>query len=282
MDKKEKTSSIGIIIVVIIGVLLLILAGMIIFYMFNKKNVDTKFDKNLVGIWDYYAIEDGNENYVGVSFKINEDESFEYLYPEGEDPEEDVTYMVEKHDNKLLIKGKTKDDDHYSYMNFIFVIDGDKLCVSEEKCSENSKYALKKRVGNDAPTTTTTETTTTTTTKVTTTTKQVIDSSKPTLYVFYGEGCPHCEELFKYIDNNSLYKGINVVKYEVWYNQDNKKLADKVAAKLNTTLGGVPFYVIGDEYFSGYSTDSNEPLEQAVNNYLNNKASYKDIVATVK
>ena len=280
MENKEKMSNIGILIVVIIGILLLVLAGMIVFYMFNKKDNGSKFDNDIVGIWDYYNIEDNNENYGEISFKISEDGTFEYIYQFGEDPEEDVTFKAEKYDNKILIKGKKNDDDHYSYMNYIFIVDGDRLCISEEKCTDNPTYILKKRVGDNAPSTTTTETTTTKV--ITTTAKQIIDNNKPTLYVFYGEGCPHCEELFNYLDNNALYNKVNIVKYEVWNNEENKKFADKVAAKLNTTVGGVPFYVIGDEYFSGYSSDSNGIIEQAVNNYLNNKASYKDIVATVK
>ena len=77
------------------------------------------------------------------------------------------------------------------------------------------------------------------------------------MYVFYGDGCPHCAELEEYVKSNlkkdaRVKDFINVVYYETWYDETNQKLLSAVGQALNIEIKGVPFVVIGTEYFSGY------------------------------
>jgi hypothetical protein len=57
---------------------------------------------------------------------------------------------------------------------------------------------------------------------------------------------------------------------------------DKVAKELGTEASGVPFIVIGDKYFSGFSaTSSPEKIKEAIKEQYDNK-DYQDVVEAVK
>ena len=50
-----------------------------------------------------------------------------------------------------------------------------------------------------------------------------------TLYLFHGDGCPHCAGEIAYLDDiQDNYEELKIVKYEVWYNDDNAELLSKV------------------------------------------------------
>ena len=85
--------------------------------------------------------------------------------------------------------------------------------------------------------------------------------NKVNVYIFRGEGCPHCEEAIEWFEdelaNDEEYSNYyKLVKYEVWYDESNKNLMDQVATELGTSASGVPFIVVGDIYFSGFSKES--------------------------
>ena len=99
----------------------------------------------------------------------------------------------------------------------------------------------------------------------------LVSANEINVYVFYGQGCPHCEDLEKYLDELSQddnYKDkFNVVKYETWYEPDNKTLMNKVSDYLNANATGVPFYIIGDFYKVGFPNPASteEKVIEAVN-----------------
>lgn len=110
---------------------------------------------------------------------------------------------------------------------------------------------------------------------------------KINVYIFRGEGCPHCEEAITWF-NDTLSKDkeyseyYNLVQYEVWYDEDNNELMSKVATELGTQANGVPFIVVGEKYYSGFSsTESPSKLKEAIKEAYNNKG-YKDVVEIVK
>ena len=77
---------------------------------------------------------------------------------------------------------------------------------------------------------------------------------KLNLYLFYGDGCPHCAALEKYLDSYLKDKDyINLYTYEVWYNQDNLKKYDDLHELLNDTGNGIPYLIIGGTTISGFS-----------------------------
>ncbi len=80
-----------------------------------------------------------------------------------------------------------------------------------------------------------------------------LDTASTNLYLFWGDGCPHCakEEVFlKSIE--SKYPDLRIQRFEVWNHKDNASLMMAVAKQLNTSIGGVPFTIIGDKTFVGF------------------------------
>lgn len=77
------------------------------------------------------------------------------------------------------------------------------------------------------------------------------------LYLFYGEGCPHCAQEEKFLDKlEKDFGNIKVFRYEVWHNQDNARLLRDLAGKIGLNVTGVPVLVIGDQTIVGYNDDS--------------------------
>lgn len=113
------------------------------------------------------------------------------------------------------------------------------------------------------------------------------ESKKVNVYIFRGEGCPHCEEAIEWFEGtlaeDEEYKDLyNLVKYEVWYDQTNSDLMQSVATALGTEASGVPFIVVGTEYFSGFSaTQSPDKIKTAIKEAYESE-DYQDVVAAVK
>lgn len=96
------------------------------------------------------------------------------------------------------------------------------------------------------------------------------DEEKINVYLFFGEGCSHCKALKYYLNNlDSKYKKMfKLYTFEVWGNMNNQVLMNKFGDELEVEIDGVPFLVIGDVSFSGYSTSLNEDiLDEIINNY---------------
>ena len=104
---------------------------------------------------------------------------------------------------------------------------------------------------------------------------------KINVYLFRGEGCPHCaeaEEFFDSLASDEEYsKYYELVKYEVWYDENNANLMNDVAKKLGTEANGVPFIVIGEKYFSGYASSMDEEIKEAIKTAYESD-EYTDIV----
>lgn len=104
------------------------------------------------------------------------------------------------------------------------------------------------------------------------------------IYLFYSDTCPHCKqekELLKEIEKD--YDNIRIYQYEVNTDNNEEKLFD-IADTLGVTVSGVPFTVIADKVFMGFSYEnsknkflgtiefySNHGYEDVVGKYLSSK-----------
>lgn len=105
---------------------------------------------------------------------------------------------------------------------------------------------------------------------------------KVKLYLFYGDGCPHCaEEEAKLLPEIEKDEDVEIVKYEVWYNKENSLLLDDVVKVFNSR-SGVPFNVIGDTTIIGYSDANRNKILRAIDYYKSNPDKYRDVVEKVK
>lgn len=81
-----------------------------------------------------------------------------------------------------------------------------------------------------------------------------VPASSP-LILFYGDGCPHCAIVEKFITDNGIDKKISIQEKEVYYHQENANQLSQAArgCGLDTGAIGVPFLwdgkicVVGDE-----------------------------------
>jgi len=101
------------------------------------------------------------------------------------------------------------------------------------------------------------------------------------LYLFYGDGCPHCAAEEEYLDElQDKYDYLKVVKYEVWYNEKNATLMQNVKDTFESSARGVPYTIIGDLDLSGYSEAFNKKIESQIE--LVHENGSEDVVAAVK
>ena len=91
------------------------------------------------------------------------------------------------------------------------------------------------------------------------------------LYLFYGDGCPHCKDLKAYLNDYLEDKpNIKLYQYEVWYSEENLELLYGVMNVLNDNSNGIPYLVIGENVITGYGGEyTNEVIENNINYYLN-------------
>lgn len=119
-----------------------------------------------------------------------------------------------------------------------------------------------------------------TTTTTTTTTAAVIDGAV-NVYVFYSPTCQHCAALHTFLDElkeDKEYKDLfNVVDYDVQTSSTNYDLWLKVGEYFGQDVDGVPFYVIGDQYYEGFGDSAKDTIKTAIKN-ASSDSKYKDVV----
>ena len=108
-----------------------------------------------------------------------------------------------------------------------------------------------------------------------------VNAREINLYFFHGDGCPHCadeeEFLSKYKDDN-----LNIVRYEVWYDEENSTFLEEVSNQMEFNVRGVPVTIVGDTVISGYSDTISKKIERAIKFYENDDNEYRDAVQEVK
>ena len=102
-----------------------------------------------------------------------------------------------------------------------------------------------------------------------------------TLYFFHGDGCPHCAEESVFLEKlQKDYPNLKIEKYEVWYDEENSALLQKVQQELHIERMGVPTTIIGDVYMVGYSEETANVIKRAIDFFYENE--YKDVVSQIK
>ena len=92
------------------------------------------------------------------------------------------------------------------------------------------------------------------------------------IYMFRGKGCGYCKAFLNFLNSISNEYGeyFRLVSFEVWNDQTNSALLNKVPLVTNEAAGGVPYIVIGEKVFAGYASSYDEEIKKAI------KAQYDD------
>lgn len=125
------------------------------------------------------------------------------------------------------------------------------------------------------------ENNTTSDTEATESTSESSDDKRVNLYLFRGEGCPHCAEAEEWFDSIKGEYGdyFKVVDYEVWNDEDNAKLMEKVAKLRKEDVSGVPYIIIGDKSWNGFDESyEDEMIDQIKSVYSQDVSKRYDIM----
>ena len=102
---------------------------------------------------------------------------------------------------------------------------------------------------------------------------------KVNIYLFWGDGCPHCKEekLFLKSIENEYGNLFNVYEFEVWHNEENEKIMKEFGKAMDDNLTGVPYTIIGKESIKGFNDSKKEQILNAIiNESKNNYDVYFD------
>ena len=84
----------------------------------------------------------------------------------------------------------------------------------------------------------------------------------PILYVFWGEGCPHCEKEHEFLEElHARYPELEMRWFEIWEHRDFLQLADKVRKTYNIKTASVPMTFLGEWSTVGYRSDATTGIQ---------------------
>ena len=94
-----------------------------------------------------------------------------------------------------------------------------------------------------------------------------------TIYMFRGQGCGYCKKFLTFLNSivDEYGKYFKVQTYEVWNDSDNSELMQEIASFMNEKAEGVPFIIIGDKVFPGYSEKYDEEIKSKIKELYDTK-----------
>ncbi len=92
------------------------------------------------------------------------------------------------------------------------------------------------------------------------------DENKVNIYFFWGNGCPHCEEQFSFLESIEEEYGqyYQLYTFETWYDDENADLMQRFATTMGDSTRGVPYTIIGNKSFKGFSASSEQAFLDAI------------------
>ena len=103
--------------------------------------------------------------------------------------------------------------------------------------------------------------------------------------MFRGEGCGYCAKALEWFDSIKETEGkyFNLVTYEVWNDESNKAIMDKVANFLGDDVSGVPYIIVGDKSFQGFDESYKEGILNKIHEeYNKNEEDRFDVINKIE
>ena len=73
------------------------------------------------------------------------------------------------------------------------------------------------------------------------------------VYFFWANGCPHCSSEKPFLESlENKYDNVIIHSFEVTSSSENAELLRSVGEELGVIVRGVPFTVVGEQYFSPF------------------------------
>ena len=92
------------------------------------------------------------------------------------------------------------------------------------------------------------------------------DENKKNIYIFWGNGCAHCEDLKEFLETNTeLWESdYQIFSFETWKDEENQNLMDNLMEFLGRENEGTPTVIIGDEVLVGYGDNMQDTYKNAL------------------
>lgn len=102
-------------------------------------------------------------------------------------------------------------------------------------------------------------------------------SKEVIIYFFRGQGCSHCAEAEAWFESIEDEYGdkFRIQDYETWYDADNAELMEKVAKARGEeeSATGVPYIIIGDQSWIGFTDDYKKEITNKINELYNQEVN---------
>ena len=87
-----------------------------------------------------------------------------------------------------------------------------------------------------------------------------------TIYMFRGKGCAYCKKFLEFLNGitEEYGKYFKLVSFESWYNDENSNLLTDISTFMGEPASGVPYIIIGDKVFGGYTDSYDESIKAAI------------------
>lgn len=92
------------------------------------------------------------------------------------------------------------------------------------------------------------------------------EENKKNIYIFWGNGCVHCEDLKEFLEaNTELWENdYQIFSFETWKDEENQKLMDDLMEFLGRENEGTPTVIIGSEVLVGYGNNMQDTYKKAL------------------
>ena len=100
---------------------------------------------------------------------------------------------------------------------------------------------------------------------------------KLNIYIFWGDGCPHCKHLAEFLGEKQSEIGdkISLYTFEVWKDKNNLSFLKSFGKFLGENPKGVPYIIIGNKTYSGFS-ETDEETKQEIIDLIKKEANKAD------
>lgn len=96
------------------------------------------------------------------------------------------------------------------------------------------------------------------------------------IYLFRGNSCHFCQGFLTFLSSISTEYAskIKLVSFEVWYDEKNEELLNNISQFMGEPAQGVPYIIIGDKVFGGYTESYAEQIKNAIDILYQSKDRY--------
>lgn len=95
------------------------------------------------------------------------------------------------------------------------------------------------------------------------------------IYLIHSNNCSHCKEELEFLELvEAKYKNVKIYKYEISENT-SQEIIKKIETIYNVKVNSIPFIIIGNTYYKGYSKEQSPPRLVTTINYYS-EYGYQD------